>query len=697
MTTSVAGAGRQTWEREEGRSFAVVALLVAAALIAGLLVRVAVQGAVERVDEGGLNVELPAGWVVLPPAGDRLLTAYDPLDPDLRYGVSAVGATGGLAPTTEDAAARRIQDRSGLLEAFAIVSEGPGALGAVATYDVRYTFVDRQVGGSSTPIEALEHYFPDGAVLPEDVILAVALEAPPDKLDGALPGFERFARALADRSGAAAAAAPAEEPAPRASDARVASVDGAVGPRRASPAAVADLVSATVQIFMVATIGGREQAFGWGSGTILSADGLILTNAHVAKPSAPGLGVFEADPTPAVDPEDLIVALITAEDQPAVPMYRGSVIAADGYLDAAVIRIDRDLDGQPIDRASLALPTAPIGDSNALRVGDALTVIGFPGIGGNTVSLSSGRVSGFLGDARIGPRAWIKTDAVVSGGNSGGLASNEPGELIGIPTRAREDVGGYSWVRPIALVMPMIEAAQAGRGSVESAYLVPSTNRESLQFDTWTTSRAACPAQPRVSVYPSGSRNIIASLQHTGFASGEDLISVWRLDGEVVARAGIQFGSGAEQGGCYYGELYHDRGLPDGAYVLELYAGPTLRAMTTAQTTIGATAGGADAATLSGLVVDADSGRPLAGAVVFMLVPGTDPGAWHNDPQESQIVGFAKTGADGRFLINGLTAGETYPAVAVATGYAGAGGRIGPLQEGVNTLRDPIRLTRAAP
>jgi serine protease Do len=693
MSEAVMGSGSATRQRYEARSFAAVILLVAVSLAVGTLVRIGVQGAVERVDQGGLDVELPSGWIVLPPAGDRLLTAYDRLDPDVRYGVSVVAGTAGASPTAEDAAARRTQDRGQLLEGFAIVAEGPGSLGDVPTYEVRYTFVDRQPGGSSTPIEAIEHYFPDGAILPEDVILAVAVEAPPDQLEDALPGFERFALQLAGRSGATAMAWTA----PRADvDRRLASIAGPSAGFGTAPTATADLVNATVQIFMVATIGGQEQPYGWGSGTILSKDGLILTNAHVAMPTAPGLGVFEADPTPAVDPEDLIVAVITAEDAPATPMYRASVINADGYLDAAVIRIDRDLDGQPISRASLNLPTAPIGNSDALRVGDPLTVIGFPGIGGNTISLSSGRVSGFLGDDRIGPRAWIKTDAVISGGNSGGLAANEPGELVGIPTRAREDVGGYSWVRPIALVMPMIEAAGAGRGSVDSAYLVPSTNREALRLDSWTTSKSACPARPRVTGYPSGSRNIIASLQHSGFATGEDLISQWRLDGEVVARTGIRFGSGAEQGGCYFGELYHDRGLPDGTYLLELYAGPNLRAMTTAQTTIGA-AGATDSATLAGVVVDADSGRPLAGAVVFILAPGTDPGAWHNDPQESQIVSFAKTGSDGRFLVSGLTAGETYPALAVAEGYVSAGGRIGPMQAGANLLSDPIRLTRGAP
>ena len=692
MSTAVAGSGGATRQRYEARSFAAVILLVAVALIAGLVLRVGVDGAVERVDQGGLGAQVPAGWVVLPAGGDRLLTAYDPLDPDLRYGVSAVDPVSGGSMTAEDAAARRIRDRGQLLDGFAIVSEGPASLGSVPTYDVRYTFVDVALGGASTPIEAIEHYFSDGSLFPEERVLAVVLEAPPDKLEAALPDFDRFARDLAGRSGATAVTLTA----PASPDRRIASIDGSAFPGQASPTAIADLVGATVQIFMVATIGGQEQPYGWGSGTIVSKDGLILTNAHVAMPTAAGLGVFESDPTPAVDPEDLVVAVITSEDQPAVPMYRASVITADGYLDAAVIRIDRDLDDQRINPASLNLPTAPLGSSDALRVGDDLTVIGFPGIGGNTISLSSGRASGFLGDDRIGPRAWIKTDAVISSGNSGGLAANEAGELVGIPTRAPTDAGGYSWVRPIALAMPLIDGARAGRRAVDSAYLVPSTGREQLSLDTWTDSLDACPATTRVTDYPRGSRQIVAAMDHAGFASGEDVVSQWRLDGEIVYRSGRALQSGTEQGGCIFDSVYHDRGLPDGTYVIEVFAGPRLKPMLTAQTSVGA-AGGAGSASLSGRIIDADSGRPLSGAVMFMLKPGTDPAAWKASPTEAQVAGYAQSVADGSFTLIGLTAGTTYPAVAVAEGYIAAHGAIGPLGQGQNELQSPISLTRASP
>lgn len=690
MTAATLRPGTTHRQAQELRSFAAVIVLLAVALAAGLLLRASVEGAVQRVDQGGLDAAIPAGWVVLPPAGDRLLTAYDPLDPDLRYGVSGVDGAGGATLTPEDAAARRLDDRGQLLQGFTIVSEGPGSIGPVATYDVRYTFVDPVTGAAPIPIESIEHYLPDGAIFPEERVLVVALEAPPDAIETARPAFDRFAGDLARRSAATAVAPPA----PGASDGRMASVDRAGGPRSAAPAATADLVKATVQIYITATIAGQEQPVGWGSGTIISKDGLILTNAHVAMPSAPGLGVYESDPTPPVDPEDLVVALVGAEDEPAIPTYRASVISADGYLDAAVIRIDRDFEGDRINASSLDLPTVPIGTSDAVRVGDALTVVGFPGIGGNTLSLSSGRVSGFLGDDRIGPRAWIKTDAVISQGNSGGLAANEAGELIGVPTRAPRDAGGYSQIRPIALLTAVLDAGRAGRRSVDSPYLVPSTGRERLTFETWSDTFGACPPTNRLTTFPSNTRQIVAAMGHAGFASGEDMVSQWRLDGELIYRSGRVLDPGTEQGGCLLDSIYHDRGLPDGTYVVEVYAGPRLKPVLTAQTTVGSAAVGATS--LSGRIIDADSGKPIARAVVFMLTPGTDPLAWRAAPSEAQVVAYAQTVSDGSFTLMGLQTGTTYPALAVAEGYVAAHGTIGPLGEGQNELVAPISLTRAS-
>ena len=242
---------------------------------------------------------------------------------------------------------------------------------------------------------------------------------------------------------------------------------------------------AVVQILAEVEVDGKT-TIGWsGSGTIISPDGLILTNAHVVL----------SDRYYTV--KNLIVAITTAQDAPPEQRYLMKLLQADQKLDIAVGRIATDLQGNPVDPASLNLPTAVIGNSDELNLGDPLTIIGYPGIGGETVTLTRGDVSGFTAEAAYGNRAFIKTSATISGGNSGGLASNARGELIGIPSQLgyggdgqyidcrvladtnRDGVidnqdscvptGGFiNALRPIKLAMALIDAAKRGEVNIVS-------------------------------------------------------------------------------------------------------------------------------------------------------------------------------------------------------------------------------------
>ena len=226
---------------------------------------------------------------------------------------------------------------------------------------------------------------------------------------------------------------------------------------------------------------------GWtGSGSIISPDGLILTNAHVVMPDR----YFPVDA--------LVVAFTVAEDQPPHKMYYAQVIQADEQLDIAVIQLTTDLNNAPIDYESLNLPYIPLGNADDLRLGDQVTILGYPGIGGATITLTRGEVSGFTSEAGRGARAFIKTTATIAGGNSGGLAADPNGFLIGIPTQlgyGGEDqfvdcrvladtnrdgfvddrdncvpTGGFiNALRPINLAIPLIDAAKAGIVAVHQA------------------------------------------------------------------------------------------------------------------------------------------------------------------------------------------------------------------------------------
>lgn len=198
-------------------------------------------------------------------------------------------------------------------------------------------------------------------------------------------------------------------------------------------------VSAVVQIVVRGTVEGEEQEWS-GSGTIISPDGLILTNAHVAM----GDRFYPA--------EDLLILLTVAEDALPEAAFYAEVMQADENLDIAVLRPSIDLQGNAVDRGTLNLPFVSLGDSDALHLGDDILILGYPGIGGETITLTRGEVSGFTSQSGYGNRAFIKTSATIAGGNSGGLALDENNRLVGIPTEvgAGEEYADVVDCRPLA-------------------------------------------------------------------------------------------------------------------------------------------------------------------------------------------------------------------------------------------------------
>ena len=80
-------------------------------------------------------------------------------------------------------------------------------------------------------------------------------------------------------------------------------------------------------------------------------------------------------------------------------------------------------------------------------------------MGGETLTLTKGTVSGFLEDEMGNKRGWIKSDAELAPGNSGGLAINEAGELIGVPSRnvpEARTLGRMGYLRAINLAHPLL-------------------------------------------------------------------------------------------------------------------------------------------------------------------------------------------------------------------------------------------------
>lgn len=187
---------------------------------------------------------------------------------------------------------------------------------------------------------------------------------------------------------------------------------------------------ATVFVMQVSDRSGEPVISCVGSGTLVSADGLILTNAHLVQNTR-------------ICPTDRIVIGLTLRiEEPPVPTYIAEIVELSQGFDLAVLRIRNYIDGRVIEPGSLQLPFVELGDSSQVALDDTLYVFGYPDITNEPIALQRGTVSGFTSEARVGEGAWLRTTADIPGLMSGGGAYNRQGRLIGIPTVTPTRVAG---------------------------------------------------------------------------------------------------------------------------------------------------------------------------------------------------------------------------------------------------------------
>ena len=183
---------------------------------------------------------------------------------------------------------------------------------------------------------------------------------------------------------------------------------------------------ATVFIYQAQTVSNDLIVKCVSTGTIISADGLIITNAHsVVRGSA-------------CDGDSLIVSLNVNLNEPPIPKFRAEIATADRGLDIALLKITRELDGRLIAAGSLPLlPFVEIGNANTVGIDDNITVAGYRDVGNRAVAIARGTITAFIAEPRGGARTWFKTRAEIPGTMSGGGAYNSAGQLIGIATSAQ--------------------------------------------------------------------------------------------------------------------------------------------------------------------------------------------------------------------------------------------------------------------
>jgi len=194
----------------------------------------------------------------------------------------------------------------------------------------------------------------------------------------------------------------------------------------------------------------EQRMQGLGSGVIVSRDGYIMTNHHVVQ-----------------DAEDMKVTLYDKRS------FDAKLVGTDPLTEIAVIKIEGD-----------DLPTARIGDSNALEIGEWVLAVGNPlsltsTVTAGIVSAKSRKID-IIGDEDAGREggsyaieSFIQTDAAINPGNSGGALVNLRAEVVGINTAIATKTGGYQgygFAVPINLAKKVMDDL-VEQGYVTRAYL----------------------------------------------------------------------------------------------------------------------------------------------------------------------------------------------------------------------------------
>lgn len=233
--------------------------------------------------------------------------------------------------------------------------------------------------------------------------------------------------------------------------------------QRSYPNAVARAFDSTVMVVVADMVDGRLRARGGGSGVIVGGDGSILTNYHVIHDRDGRLhDVF------------IIGRFSTLDRAPQLQCAgRPNRSKLQRELDLALIKCDTDLDGRTwVPTSSGVWPTLPEAQTGDVKMGQRLWVLGYPDAGGGGLTLSQGEVEGWTGQDGAAGRDFIKTDASITHGNSGGPVLDDRGHLVGVASafRTRISLSGTAVVemnqvgiiRPLPSASDLLAIAAAG-------------------------------------------------------------------------------------------------------------------------------------------------------------------------------------------------------------------------------------------
>lgn len=208
-----------------------------------------------------------------------------------------------------------------------------------------------------------------------------------------------------------------------------------------------------VSVVQIVIVNDKEEAVSSGSGVIIDGDGDILTNYHVLEDAIKNDGWYP-------------VVLVTVDAKK--PPVAGLLVKLVGYsepFDLALLRFTqiKNDSGQYVDfkefvtKNDLYLNHVKIDRSatdEKVSLGDPLQILGYPGVGGKSITFTKGSVSGFeqleLEDSTL---PWlIKTDAKINPGNSGGAAFDADDNFIGVPEAVAGGPGNIGYVISLPVI-----------------------------------------------------------------------------------------------------------------------------------------------------------------------------------------------------------------------------------------------------
>jgi S1-C subfamily serine protease len=433
--------------------------------------------------------------------------------------------------------------------------------------------------------------------------------------------------------------------------------------------------------------------FGTCSGTHVGG-GYIVANWHCVGHTDlygeddTGMGLQNGD---TYNPDGLVV--IAPQKDPKQlpkPTFIAKLVAGNPDVDVSVVKIISMLDQNTPLPGTLPMAVMTQDDSDKVEVGDPGYVFGYPGAGGDLITYSEGTISGFEDQTGDGEPDSFKTTAAISPGNSGGLAVDQDGNQIGIPTYQSKIGSGLGGLRQINIAVPYIKQALSLADSTPGSTNpgVTTTPGPTPQGTPGTTNGPFGPISFGTDVqngklvnpgtsFDSGTEQVIGAFAFQGMRNGMKWGWVWQYNGKTVidSRNKATWEDGAS--GVTAVSLSNDGGLPDGSFKVQLYV--TNSVVQEGSFVIGSAQGNTtptpptpstEGVVLKGRIVDADTSRGVPGGVVVVLKPGTTLDEWDNSKGDELAAAIGVADNDGYYLTSpGLDRDQTYTVIVAARNY----------------------------